>query len=401
MPTATRQLPILLTLHWPHSLRQRTVKAVHRATVTHVLVAVALLILLCGVSEDWWVSAALSYLPRAPYLVFSLAIIPALLCRQWLYAGVNLLCGALIAGPVMGLCVPLSSVTAPTPDSLLVLSCNIQNGDSDLPELLAEIDTQQPDVIAFQEVQRGEDVLAKHFAGWHTLHIDEYYVASRFPIRLLGEHHSKTTDRTTAIACEVAAPSGAWRLCDIHLSTARHGLTKLRWHSPVSRVGIRDLEWQQWERRLEAEETLHFIDDHAGLPLLVAGDFNTPTTSSLFSDVWTGWQSAFETAGTGYGYTSPCNSGRLWPRNTPWLRIDHILCDSSWQIHSVGIGHTDGSDHRLIWSRVSLPLDRARIQDSGFRIQGKQNAPSTTARQGVHREGEAPAEPPGRSTTSS
>src|SRR5262249_55146856 len=148
-----------LTLHWPHSLRQRTLTALRAATVIHALVAIALLVLLCGVSEDWWVSAALSYLPRAPYLLFSLAIIPALLCRQWLCAGVNLLCGALIAGPVMGLCIPLSSVTAPTADSLLVLSCNIQNGDSDVPELLAEIDALQPDVIAFQEVQRGEDVL--------------------------------------------------------------------------------------------------------------------------------------------------------------------------------------------------------------------------------------------------
>jgi endonuclease/exonuclease/phosphatase (EEP) superfamily protein YafD len=367
-----RQAPQLRTARTPSTTRRsRIERGVRAATVLHVVVAFSLLTLLCGVSEDWWFSAALSYLPRAPYLALSLAIVPALAVRQWIPALVNGLCGALIAGPVMGLCAPLGgpgrAANAVDPGSLLIVSCNIQNGDSDLPKLMAEIDALQPDVIALQEVKRGDEALHEHYAGWHIVHADEYWIASRYPVRLIGLCDAEAMHRTTAMLCEVAGPDEPWLLCDVHLSTARYGLTELRWHSPLTGAGVEDLRWRQWERRLESEETLKFVSGHSDRPLMVLGDFNTPTSSSLFGDVWGGWQSAFDVVGWGYGYTSPCNTGRLWPENTPWLRIDHILCDAGWRIHAAGIGQSAGSDHRLVWGRVSLGSGDAgvEIQDAG------------------------------------
>jgi len=345
-----------LAVALPPEWRRQTDRVVSRGTVVHVLATLALLVLLCGVSEDWWFSAALSYLPRAPYLVFSLLAIPALFLHRWLAAAVNVLCGLLIAGPVMGLCAPSQETNAGPvpPESLLIVSCNAQNGDADLSKVLSEFDFLQPDVVALQEVRRGGEVLAEYFVDWNTIHVGEYWISSRFPIRPIAECAPEVSGRTTALLCEIDAPGGPVRLCDVHLNTARHGLNGLRWHSVLSGAGVDDLRWHQWERRLEAEETVQFVDEHAGRPMLVVGDFNTPSSSSLFQDIWSGWQSAFDTAGWGYGFTSPCNTGRLWPTNTPWLRIDHVLCDQAWQIHAAGIGHTDGSDHRLVWSRVSL-----------------------------------------------
>lgn len=337
--------------------RARAQKGVKVATAVNIFVTLSLLALLGGVSEDWWVSAALSYLPRAPYLALSLAVVPAVMLRQWGRAVVNGLCGAVVAGPVMGLCAPVgvsdSSGVKSAEDSLLVLTCNIQNGDSDLPTLLAEIDALRPDVIALQETKRGGAALSAHFTDWQTVHVGEFWVASRYPVRLIDQCDAEATRRTTAILCEIASPRETWLLCDVHLSTARHGLTGLRWHSLLSGAGVDDLKWRQWERRLESEETLRFVSRYSDRPLIVAGDFNTPTNSSLFGDVWNGWRSAFDVEGWGYGFTSPCNTRRLWPENTPWLRIDHILCDAGWRIHQAGIGTSAGSDHRLLWSRVS------------------------------------------------
>lgn len=359
MPVATRSTasqPTRLNLALPPEWRRHTATVVSVGTVVHVLATIVLVALLCGVSEDWWFSAALSYLPRAPYLVFSLIAVPAVILRRWIPTAVNLLCGLLIAGPVMGLCAPTADADSrPIPaDALLIVSCNVQNGDADLSKVLSEIHVLQPDIVALQEVMRGGEVLAEYFADWNTVHVGEYWVSSRFPIRLVAECEPEVSGRTTALLCEIDAPAGTLRLCDVHLNTARHGLNGLRWHSVLSGAGVDDLRWHQWERRLEAEETLKFVDEHAGLPMLAVGDFNTPTSSSLFRDIWSGWQSAFDTAGWGYGFTSPCNTSRLWPTNTPWLRIDHVLCDGAWQIHTAGIGQTDGSDHRLVWSRVSL-----------------------------------------------
>ena len=363
MSVATRPIPRTASLPrlsaaLSGDVLRRVERGVQVATAVHVVVATALLALICGVSEDWWLSAALSYLPRAPYLVFALAIVPAVIVHKWTLAVANCLCGLLIAGPVMGLCVPIGGSdhgkAESATDSLLVLTCNIQNGDSDLPLLLAEISDLRPDVVAIQEAKRGADVLDDHFAGWHTVDVGEFWVASRHPVRLIDECDAEATRRTTAIACEIVGPTQTWLLCDVHLSTARHGLTQLRWHSPLSGAGVDDLRWRQWERRLESEETLKFVSRYSDRPMIVLGDFNTPTSSSLFGDVWGGWQSAFDVAGYGYGFTSPCNTGRMWPPNTPWLRIDHILCDSGWRVHAAGIGRSAGSDHRLLWSRVSI-----------------------------------------------
>jgi endonuclease/exonuclease/phosphatase family metal-dependent hydrolase len=209
-------------------------------------------------------------------------------------------------------------------------------------------------VIALQETSWGVEPLAGHFAGWHTVHVGEFWVSSRHPVRVIDECTPKAFERTTAILCEIEAPQGTILVCNVHLSTARHGLTDLRWHSPFSGAGVDDLEWRQWQRRLEAEETVRFIAEHAQRPLIIVGDFNTPANSTLLTDVWNGYTNAFDAAGWGYGYTSPCNTGRLWPANTPWLRIDHILCDDAWQVHRCAIGKSAGSDHRLIYAWLSL-----------------------------------------------
>lgn len=325
-------------------------------TVLNCLGVVALLVLLCVVSERWWVSAALTYVPRAPFLLPSLALIPAALLVNWRFAPANVLCAILVAGPIMGLTAPVADSVPPPGEAgaLTIVSCNVQNGGSDLRAVLAEFDLLKADIVALQETQWGCELLTQHFSDWNTVHVGEFWVSSRFPVRLIDEFECITFERRTAILCEVDAPQGTILLCDVHLNTARHGLTELRWHSPLTGAGVRDFEFHEYQRGLEAEETLQFISEHAaGRPLMVLGDFNSPATSNVFCEHWSGFRSAFETAGAGYGYTSPCNTTRLWPANTPWLRIDHILVDDAWAVHACDIGRSDGSDHRLIWARVS------------------------------------------------
>ena len=93
--------------------------------------------------------------------------------------------------------------------------------------------------------------------------------------------------------------------------------------------------------------------------MIVCGDFNTPVSSSLFLKNWGDFQSSFDVAGFGFGYTSPCKGGRFWPNNFPWARIDHILCSEEWAIHQCEVGKSDGSDHRLITATVQLKPEYA------------------------------------------
>ena len=153
---------------------------------------------------------------------------------------------------------------------------------------------------------------------------------------------------------EVDTPAGTVQFGDVHLMTPRHGASGISVMSPLTGAGVEEFEWHQRLREDEAAETRAFFDRQAGPPRLIAGDFNAPTTSSMFTDHWSGYASAFETAGWGYGYTSPCNADRKWLPNTPWMRIDHLLADDRWSILSCRIGKSDGSDHRLLFTEAAL-----------------------------------------------
>jgi endonuclease/exonuclease/phosphatase (EEP) superfamily protein YafD len=74
--------------------------------------------------------------------------------------------------------------------------------------------------------------------------------------------------------------------------------------------------------------------------VLLAGDFNTPPESALFSQLWGGYTDAFSTAGWGWGYTF-----RSWKTT---VRIDHILAGPGWSCERCWVGPYVGSPHRPV-----------------------------------------------------
>jgi endonuclease/exonuclease/phosphatase family metal-dependent hydrolase len=315
-----------------------------------------LLILLCVISERWWFSMALSYLPRAPYLIPSLllAVAARMVRPRWIW--INLFSLAIVAVPIMGLRAPwsswLSSSTGPT---LTVVSCNIQGGKRDLSKIVLELAHIQPDILVLQEAGHGIKGILPAIEGWSVVHHDEYLVASRYPVKLRDLCRSDKFSRSSAMLCEIEGPSGPILICDVHLTTARHGLAQLRPDSVVSGVGVEQLVARQDLRAAESFQTRVFAAQDAFVtPLLALGDFNTPVSSSLFQKYWGDFISAFDVAGLGYGYTAPCSEHRRWPDNTPWVRIDHILCTSHWEVEQCWVGQSDGSDHRLVAARLRL-----------------------------------------------
>src|SRR5688572_10697788 len=74
------------------------------------LAGVLLLVALVGiVSEQWWLSLALSYLPRIPWVVPSMLLVLASLLLRRRMVWLNLFSMLLVLGPVMGFRIPLST----------------------------------------------------------------------------------------------------------------------------------------------------------------------------------------------------------------------------------------------------------------------------------------------------
>jgi endonuclease/exonuclease/phosphatase (EEP) superfamily protein YafD len=77
-----------------------------------------------------------------------------------------------------------------------------------------------------------------------------------------------------------------------------------------------------------------------GEPLLVMGDFNTPSDSVFFDPMRRELTSAFESAGTGYAAT--------WPMPVPVLALDQVWSSDSVRVRSCHLAGSSASDHRMV-----------------------------------------------------
>jgi vancomycin resistance protein VanJ len=343
--------------------RSRTPR--RRTLLDHIVLALSLLnlaavLLLVGllgiVSEDWWFSLVISYLPRAPWVIPSVLLVLAAMLLRRRIVWINLFSMLLVLGPIMGMRVPLSAwASGAEGNPLTVVSYNVLGNSADAAGIFRELIAADPDLIVLQEATLDVTPLRAHFADWHFHHAGEYLVAARWPVKMLDACRPRGFGRACAILCHVDHPDGAFLVGDIHLTTARYGLTRVGPYSPWTGDGIEGLLEHQRLRELEAAGTAEFFAEiDADMPLLIVGDFNMPVTGSLFQQHWGDLRSAFDAAGWGYGYTAPCHTnGSHWPRNIPWLRIDHILLSEHWDALACRVGSSDASDHRCIVARIA------------------------------------------------
>ena len=315
--------------------------------------------LLFAISENWWFSSALTYAPRMPYLIPAIGLLVASLVWHRSSVAVNLIAVAMVAGPIMGLSLPVSRWmgTAVTNGATLkVLSCNVQSFKPDFASVLAEVGRCNPDLVAFQDARGQSKLLDRYFEKWNVVRDGEFFVASRFPVKLVQVGHFDPFDRDAVLHCEVELPATTVAFFNIHQMTPRHGLRALDISSPLTQRGSEKLSHYLELRSEEATSVRDFVEGSRGkLPTVIVGDFNTPCESNLYHQNWLGYQNAFNTAGAGYGYSFPCTRQYCWPAGVPWMRLDHILADDAWQVRSCLVGSANGSDHRLITATLVIP----------------------------------------------
>lgn len=321
----------------------------------------AITYILLGISEQWWFGTLLTFAPRSPYLAPSLALVVASLFWHRGSLGINLISVMIVLIPIMGLAVPsdfnsLKEQNFNPKTTLKIVSCNVQEFKPDFRKVMREIFAINPDVIALQEALKDEPILATQYPDWHVVHQGNFWIGSRYPVKLISECNvTQFEGRLAGVVVEIEAPMGTVVLGDVHQMTARRGLTELSSRSFVDGDGTNELSAFGSERYLESIELRSAVESaRQQRPIIVVGDFNTPVSSNLFQKNWGDLQSSFDLAGFGFGYTSPCKGNRFWPDNLPWARIDHILCSDEWTVRKCRIGQSDGSDHRLIAAALEM-----------------------------------------------
>ena len=271
-----------------------------------------------------------------PWLLLCLAaglLLAVLVRRTWLIV-VSLLLVGIISRSYWPMFLPHlpHAIAAPEMQTKLrVMTFNVHFANHDIADLVELVQTEKPDLIAFQEITPEiigplRDDIGGDYpyfllddARWPRLAI-----VSRYPLTGL------------------APPTGAWRTQWAIATLPQGPVVVWNVHSPPS---IRQEDWE-WQRR-----TFQAIADALApdeCPTLVMGDLNTTDQNENYSLLTASLVDVQRQAGDGFGFTFP--DTRLYfpshPGFGPFIRIDHILVSRQLvpeEVH-VGAGRY-GSDH--------------------------------------------------------
>ncbi len=317
-----------------------------RAFVAVSILNLSLLVLLWFIDQrfaerNWWVTI-LAYVPQHPFAVLTVVLLLWAIIKRNV-RGVLLQLPALVLLLVyfFGFNIPFGSThTLQNGVSLRVMTYNLFGKTA----TAAIIQTVNADVICLQE-SRDKNVLTalqQALPNYFMAHQGEVTTFSRFPILTTKVQHLTRSWRTI-LETDFDVNGTVIRVVNVHFNTLniqgggyyqKHPESMARWVS----TSIED--------RREAVNILLEIAATTNLPLLILGDFNTPTRGTLYGALKTQLEDAFVATGWGFGYS--------FRSDLPLLRIDYAWVNRFVRPTRAFVLDTRASDHRPLVAEVMV-----------------------------------------------
>jgi len=245
--------------------------------------------------------------------------------RQFLGLGVAVICAGLNIVPIATVIASdLDPPRAKNNETLVLLSANLNDSNSNVGAVLSQVATERPDVVVLQEYTlRWADDLAElqtQYPHHFQLPRDGSFglaLYSRWP--LVSAEAIALGRSTPAIVAELATSSGSLMIIGVHLL------------SPLTAARAA----QQTRQFAALTELIANVD----IPVAVVGDFNATPWSPTFRH-WT------RTAGMRKGPYGQ-QFTYTWPTSLPllWIPIDTCVVNGGLEILAHRRGSHIGSDH--------------------------------------------------------
>jgi len=293
--------------------------------------------------DQWWVATLMLFGPRWIYALPLVVLVPAALAMRRRLLWPLALSAVILAGPVMGFCVPWKTFGLAKEPTIRVVSWNVRGNCASSVVLAALIDETNPDIVALQECHA--DLSLEWPAGWHVHRQGRLVTGSRHPIGSVDSSQRRWPPSQwppdNALRCVIDTPDHRIGFVNLHLGTPREGLSAVLSRRTLLSPSKSDALTESITcRRLESEELDGWIHQFSD-PVVIAGDFNMPADGVIYRRMWSKYANAFSTAGLGFGHTKQtkvvgCQYGS---------RIDHILAAPGWRPCRSWVGPDLGSDH--------------------------------------------------------
>lgn len=315
----------------------------------YLLSLVAIMLLIWQWGDVWWPATVLLFSPRWVIALPMLALLPlAMVCNR--KSLITLTAStAMLIWPIMGLRLSRDQSADNRAPFLRVMTCNIHRHQLNADEFKSLVDQLRPDVIALQDWSSVHE--AELFGGstWRCRRDGELFLATRYPIIKVSSISLEEPPAPSwkirpgqAMYYHLQTPLGPVSLINLHLASPHEGLQALR---EFESDAADQIQFNSHEREMESASILKFVDGLRG-PLVILGDFNTPSESAVYSENWDGLLDAFDARGFGFGITHVSTASSV--------RIDHILLGSGWDVRQCWLGQAAGSPHRPLVADLQL-----------------------------------------------
>ena len=312
------------------------------------------------VGERWWGTTVALYLPRLP---FALPLLPLTAAIVW--AGPRRLLWTQVVAAALLLVLFGFRVTWPAPAApgtfhLRLVSCNINSGSYGVEAIIQSLREAQADVILLQAVDvTNYDRLRAGLPGYSVREAGQFWLASRFPVQEMMEP-PKVVQKGVLRSLRfvrylLSTPAGPLLVYNVHPISPRDGLLEVRgdgFRHQILRGNLfstraRTMVTENATLRMDQLQAVAADARGAQVPVLIAGDTNSPGLSWAFAH-WLGdYRDGFSEAGNGFGYTFPA------PEH-PWMRIDRIVADPRFRFLDFRVIHTPISDHFATMADLEL-----------------------------------------------
>jgi endonuclease/exonuclease/phosphatase family metal-dependent hydrolase/putative flippase GtrA len=293
--------------------------------------------------ERWWLATLLLFGPRWLFGLPLVALLPAAAALSRRLLWVLMAAAFVVAFPIMDVRIPWARAFVPSGAQIRVLTYNVTGEAVTADALASLIEEVRPDIVALQEVS-AEDY-QEVFRLWHVCRSGELLVAARWPAQLRqatsGTHPPHKWPRATFMECAINSPEGEISICTIHFPSPRYGLEAVLDRRTILARERRGQLESETQNRSDVSQVAKQSLPSPNRGLIVLGDFNMPTDSTIYRRDWAGFHNAFSLTGWGTGQTVRENLRGIELST----RIDHILTGNDWWPVRSWVGPNVGSQH--------------------------------------------------------
>jgi endonuclease/exonuclease/phosphatase family metal-dependent hydrolase len=221
------------------------------------------------------------------------------------------------------------------------MSLNMNGSAFNANKLNIQIEYNQPDVMVFQETSQQK--LKKSLPNDWSLNCKKSLcLASKTKSNIIDFKTRRIFNGwgTFATLFELKISGQLTYILNIHLETPRKAYENIRY----GKFNLSLMKNIYEQRYLEAFLSKSLLANYQ--PLIIAGDFNMPSDSFIYQEIFQEFENAFNEKGFGLGNT----------KHTKLLsvKIDHILVNKNFDVVNSWVDIDTGSDHRPIFADISL-----------------------------------------------